>query len=70
MSANITLTIRLGPLVSFRIQGDSCKDILEALDEFDALNERLDEMCSDLGERMYPEGGRAVDIDVDEEEQP
>lgn len=56
MAASIVLTIRLGPMVSFRIEGDNCGEILEALEGFAELNQRIDEMCSDLGERMYPEG--------------
>jgi hypothetical protein len=68
MPANIILTIRLGPLVSFRIQGNSCLELLEALQGFDRLNERVDEMCSDLGERMYPEGPRDVDWSEEVEE--
>jgi hypothetical protein len=55
MAASIVLTIRLGPMVSFRIEGDNCGEILEALEGFGPLNQRIDEMCSDLGERMYPE---------------
>lgn len=56
MAATITLNIRLGPMVTFRIDGANCTEILRALDGFAELNERIDRMCSDLGERMYPEG--------------
>lgn len=56
MSASITLNIRLGPMVTFRIDGANCTEILQALEGFAELNRRIDEMCSDLGERMYPEG--------------
>ena len=56
MAASIVLNIRLGPMVTFRIEGDNCQEILEALEGFTELNQRIDEMCSDLGERMYPEG--------------
>ncbi len=55
MAASIVLSIRLGPMVSYRIQGDNCQEILEALEGFAELNQRIDEMCSDLGDRMYPE---------------
>ena len=55
MSASIILNIRLGPMVTYKIQGDNCEEILEALEGFDKLNQRIDDMCSDLGERMYPE---------------
>ena len=55
MSASIVLNIRLGPMVTFKIEGDNCNEILEALEGFNKLNQRIDEMCTDLGERMYPE---------------
>ena len=54
--ASITLSVRLGPLVRFEIEGDTCSEITEALDGFDELNKRVDAMCSDLAERVYPEG--------------
>lgn len=66
MSASITLTIRLGPMVTFRIDGDNCFEILEALEGFDKLNQRIDDMCSDLGERMYP---AAVEPEGEEQEE-
>jgi hypothetical protein len=56
MAASIVLRIRLGPLVSFEIEGDNCDEITRALEGFDKLNQRLDDMCSDLAERVYPEG--------------
>ena len=55
MAASIVLNIRLGPMVAYRIEGDNCKEILEALEGFAKLNQRIDDMCSDLGDRMYPE---------------
>lgn len=55
MAAGIVLNIRLGPLVTFKISGADCNEILEALEGFMELNQRVDEMCSDLGERMYPD---------------
>lgn len=54
--ASITVSIRLGPLVHFEIEGDNCEEITAALNGFDNLNERLDAMCSDLAVRVYPEG--------------
>ncbi len=68
MSASIVLNIRLGPMVTYKIQGDNCKEILEALDGFGKLNERIDDMCSDLGERMYPEPGE-FEVDRNQETQ-
>jgi len=56
MAASILLRIRLGPLVSFEIEGDNCEEITQALEGFDKLNQRLDDMCSDLAERVYPGG--------------
>lgn len=54
--ASITVSIRLGPLVHFEIEGDTCEEITAALDGFDVLNKRLDAMCSDLAVRVYPDG--------------
>ena len=59
MAANIVLRIRLGPLVTFEVEGDNCKEITEALEGYEKLNKRLDAMCSDLAERVYPEGMEA-----------
>lgn len=56
MKARMTLRIRLGPFVSFEIDGESCKGIAEALEGFEELNARVDAMCSDLVERVYPDG--------------
>jgi hypothetical protein len=56
MSVSITLNIRLGPLVSLKISGDSCHDLAKALEGYDHLNVRLDALCSDHAERIYPEG--------------
>ena len=53
---NIILTINIGPLVQFEIEGDTCTEITEALEGFGALNKVVDAMCSDLAERVYPEG--------------
>jgi hypothetical protein len=56
MSASMNLKIRLGPLVSLEIHGDNCEEIRSALEGFEILNQQVDAMCSDLAERMYPEG--------------
>lgn len=56
MLASIMLRIRLGPLVSFEIEGDTCKEISDALDGYEDLNQRLDLMCTDLAGRVYPDG--------------
>jgi hypothetical protein len=56
MRARVTLKIRLGPFVSFEIDGESCKGIAESLEGFEELNARVDAMCSDLVERVYPDG--------------
>lgn len=55
--ARINLSIRLGPMVHFEIQGESCREIAGALDGFERLNEMVDTMFSDLAQRVYPEGG-------------
>jgi hypothetical protein len=52
----MTLRIRLGPLVYFQVEGENCHEINRALQGFDELNRTVDAMCSDLAERVYPEG--------------
>jgi hypothetical protein len=56
----ITLTIRLGPLVSFEVDGENCKEIAEALDGFGELNKMVEAMCSDLAERVYPDADKTA----------
>ena len=56
---NMTLRIQLGPLVSFQIEGENCKEIAAALEGFGELNKTVDAMCSDLAERVYPDGQEA-----------
>jgi hypothetical protein len=53
---SITLSIRLGPMVQFLVEGRSCTEIAEALEGFEKLNKTVDAMFSDLAERVYPEG--------------
>ncbi len=61
MSARMTLRIRLGPLVFFEVEGENCQEISKALDGFEKLNKTVDEMFSDLAERVYPEGADPVE---------
>ncbi|MCK6586291.1 MAG: hypothetical protein HUU21_11615 [Polyangiaceae bacterium] len=56
MAASIVLKVRLGPLVSLDIHGNSCKEIMAALEGYKELNHHINEMCSDLADRVYPEG--------------
>jgi hypothetical protein len=56
MAASMVLKIRLGPFVVFEIEGNNAEEIYQALEGFEKLNERVDAMCGDLAERVYPEG--------------
>jgi len=56
VSVSITLSIRLGPLVSLRVNGQSCHELAKALEGYDNLNHYINAMCGDLAERIYPEG--------------
>lgn len=56
MSASMNLKIRLGPLVTLEVSGNNCDEIHKALEGFDKLNQKIDAMCSDLAERIYPDG--------------
>lgn len=58
--ASMTLRIRLGPLVYFEVDGQSCEDLAQALDGFEALNAKVDAMCSDLAQRVYPDAAYAA----------
>jgi tRNA threonylcarbamoyladenosine modification (KEOPS) complex Cgi121 subunit len=71
VAVNITLSIRLGPLVSLKVNGASCHDIAKALEGHEQLNEQVNAMCSNLAERVYPEGFdlNALREEVDEEEE-
>jgi hypothetical protein len=55
--ARMSLRIRLGPLVYFQVDGDSCGELSTALEGFEELNTKVDAMCSDLAARVYPNGG-------------
>jgi hypothetical protein len=59
--ANITMSIRLGPMVTFQVQGRNCSEINAALKGFEQLNRTVDAMFSDLAKRVYPEAGHAGD---------
>lgn len=56
MAVSITLSIRLGPLVSLRVTGQSCHELAKALEGYDDLNQHINAMCGDLAERIYPDG--------------
>ncbi len=62
--ASMSLRIRLGPLVYFEVDGDSCAELTTALDGFEELNQKVDAMCSDLARRVSP--GDRGDGDEDE----
>jgi hypothetical protein len=53
--ANIVLSIKLGPMVNFQIEGPNCTEITGALKGFEQLNRTLDAMFSDLAKRVYPD---------------
>jgi hypothetical protein len=55
--ASMSLRIRLGPLVYFEVDGESCAELASALEGFEELNAKVDAMCSDLAGRVYPAGG-------------
>ena len=52
----INLSIRLGPMVHFEVQGENCVQVAEALEGFEQLNAIVDAMFSDLAARVYPDG--------------
>lgn len=52
----IVITLHLGPMVKIDIEGASCPEIAEALSGFEALNETIDGMFSDLARRVFPDG--------------
>ena len=61
MSVSITLSIRLGPLVTLKVTGQSCHELATALEGYDNLNHHINAMCGDLAERIYPDG---IDMDA------
>jgi hypothetical protein len=52
----IKMSMRIGPMVHFEIEGQSCTEIASALHGFEQLNRTVDSMFSDLAERVYPDG--------------
>jgi hypothetical protein len=52
----INLSIRLGPMVHFEVQGENCIQVAEALKGFEQLNVVVEAMFSDLAGRVYPDG--------------
>lgn len=52
----MSLRIRLGPLVYVQVDGDNCAELSSALEGYEELNTKVDAMCSDLAERVYPDG--------------
>jgi hypothetical protein len=52
----INLSIRLGPMVHFEVQGENCTQVAEALQGFEQLNVLVEAMFSDLASRVYPDG--------------
>jgi hypothetical protein len=72
MAVSITLSIRLGPLVSLKITGQNCQELAKALEGHEHLNKHVDALCSDLAERICPEGfdAESLQADEDNEENP
>lgn len=56
MAAHINFKVKLGPLVSLEISGENCNEIYNALQGHENLTRRIDAMCNDLAEHIYPEG--------------
>ena len=56
MAVSITLSIRLGPLVTLKVTGQSCHELAQALEGHEDLNRSINVMCGDLADRIYPEG--------------
>ena len=52
----INLSIRLGPMVHFEVQGENCEQVAAALEGFERLNQIVDAMFTDLAGRVYPDG--------------
>jgi len=61
----ISITLNLGPMVRFDIEGASCTEIAAALAGFEELNQTVDSMFSDLAQRVFPDG-----VPAGEEESP
>ena len=61
----INLSIRLGPMVHFEVQGENCTQVVEALRGFEELNIVMEAMFSDLAARVYP-GGEIPPVTAEE----
>ena len=61
--ARMSLRIRLGPLVYFEVDGDSCAELSGALEGFEELNEQVDAHVQRPRGAVYP-----VDHDGDGDE--
>ncbi|MCP5072694.1 MAG: hypothetical protein GY947_05275 [Rhodobacteraceae bacterium] len=57
MATTITVRILLGGLVHVEIDGTDAKEISEALEGWEEMNERIDNAACDLAKRVYAEGG-------------
>jgi hypothetical protein len=55
MTAQISMKVQIGPMVSLQIDGHSCKEISEALEGWERLNHQLEGLCGGLAENAYPE---------------
>lgn len=56
----IFMSLQLGPMVKIDIEGENCSEISQALHGFEALNQTVDAMFSDLAKRVFPEGDGAT----------
>ncbi len=61
----VNLSVRLGPMVHFEVEGENCTELADALQGFQRLNQLVDEMFSDLANRVYPDGDATGDVATD-----
>lgn len=54
MTAQISLKVQIGPMVSLQIEGHSCKEISEALSGYELLNRQIEGLCGGLADNAYP----------------
>ena len=55
MPAHITLKMQIGPMVLIQIDGQSCREISEALEGYERLNHQVEHLCSRLADSVYPD---------------
>ena len=55
MPAHITLKMQIGPMVVIQIDGQSCREISEALEGYERLNHQVEHLCSRLADSVYPD---------------